>query len=81
MTDEVCDKAEDGQIAVEDSILPIVFMGVIPLESITFLVLEECARYSAHCERIVVAVGCQLTAVQGLEIATLFVDSFQEWES
>ena len=58
--------------------LPVVVDGVVVLERVAALVLEEDARHVAQGERVVVAVALQLGTVQSLEMVLLIVDSFHQ---
>ena len=72
--DEVCHQFENGLIAVKDGRFPIVIDGVVIREGIAVFVLQKDARYVTDGEGLVVAVGRQGTAVQGLEVLLLAVD-------
>ena len=75
---EIGYQTENGFVAVEDGVLPVIIDGMVILEGITLLVFQEDAGYVAFGKGIMIAVGCQITAVQRLEIMLLIVDLLEE---
>ena len=75
---EIGHQTEDGLIAVEDGVLPVVIDGMVIGEGCALLVFEEDAGHMALSKGIVVAVGGQVTAVQCLEILLLAIDLLKE---
>jgi hypothetical protein len=63
---EIGNQTEYGLVTVKDSVLPVVIDGMVILEGITLLVFQEDARYVAFGKGIVIAVGCQIAAIQRL---------------
>ena len=75
---EIGHQTKNGFVAVEDGVLPVVIDGMVIFEGITLLVFQEDAGYVAFSKGIMIAIGCQVTAVQRLEILLLIVDLFEE---
>ena len=72
--DKIPHQPEQRLVRVEHRVLPVVVDGVVVLERIATLVLEENARHVAQGERVVVAVAFQLGTVQPLEMVLAVVD-------
>ena len=68
-------------ITIENGVLVGVEDGVVVLESVALLVLEEDAGHVARGKRVMVAVGGQLASVQALEMVLLIVDLLKQGET
>ena len=75
---KVAHQTEDGFVAVETDRLVGIEDGVIVLEGITLFVLEEYTRHMVCGKGIVVAVGCQVTTMQGIEVMFLCINLLKE---
>ena len=78
---EVAHQTEYWLVAVEADSLICVEDGVIVLEGVTILIFQEDAGHMSLGKGIMVAVGCQVAAMQGLEVFFLGVDLLEESEA
>ena len=75
---KVAHQSEHGLIAVEADSLIRIEDSVVVLEGIALFVLQEDAGHMACGQRLVIAVGCQVATMQGLEVMLLRIDLLKE---
>lgn len=75
---KIVHQTEYRLVTIEADCLVGVEDGVVILEGIALLVLEEDAGHVARSERIVVAIGSQFATMQSLEVMLLRIDLLKE---
>ncbi len=74
---KLCYQSEYRLITVEADGVVVVVDCVVVLKGIALFVFQEDAWHMALCKRVVVAVGCQFSSVECLEVVFLLIYLFK----